>query len=212
MILDRLEHPIIQAPLAGGPSTVELAAAVSGAGGLGFLAAGYKRAEAVGEEIRAVRAATDAPFGVNLFVPSAEPADRAALDDYLRRIAPEAERQGVELGEPRFDDDDWAAKLEVVYQERPAVASFTFGCPDEVVVNRLHGVGVAVWVTVTQSSQPAARSADTADRGGAPKVNDTADTGRSTSSRTLAANPSSSWRGAPSSTPARRASGTRLAP
>ena len=74
--LSALGLPIVQAPMAGGPSTPELAIAVCRAGGLGFVAAGYKRAEAVGEEIRAVRAATGAPFGVNLFVPSAEPADR----------------------------------------------------------------------------------------------------------------------------------------
>jgi nitronate monooxygenase len=135
--------------MAGGPSTPELAIAVGEAGALGFLAAGYKRADTVRDEIRAVRAATPAPFGVNLFVPTAEPADPDTFRAFLRRLVPEAERQGAELGEARFDDDDWAAKLEALYEERPAVASFTFGCPDESVVNRLHGVGVAVWVTVT---------------------------------------------------------------
>ena len=135
--------------MAGGPSTPELAIAVCEAGGLGFVAAWYKRAAAVRDEIRAVRAGTSAPFGVNLFVPAPEPADPATLRDYLSRLVPEAERQGAELGEPRFDDDDWAAKLEVMYEERPAVASFTFGCPDALVVDRLHGSEVAVWVTIT---------------------------------------------------------------
>jgi nitronate monooxygenase len=37
----RIRYPIIQAPMAGGPSTPELAAAVSNAGGLGSLAAAY---------------------------------------------------------------------------------------------------------------------------------------------------------------------------
>jgi nitronate monooxygenase len=137
--------------MAGGPSTPELAIAVCEAGALGFLAAGYKRADAVRDEIQAVRAATPAPFGVNVFVPTASPADagRDGVRDYLERLKPEAERQGAELGEPRFDDDDWSAKLELLCEHRPAVASFTFGCPDESVVNQLHGVGVAVWVTVT---------------------------------------------------------------
>jgi nitronate monooxygenase len=135
--------------MAGGPSTPGLAVAVSEAGGLGFVAAGYKRADAVRDEVRAVRAGTTAPFGVNLFVPSPAPADPTALREYVNRLAPEAERQGAEIGEPRFEDDDWQAKLEVVYEERPAVVSFAFGCPDTSVVNRLHGVGVSVWVTVT---------------------------------------------------------------
>ena len=147
--LTALPLPIVQAPMAGGPSTPELAIAVSEAGGLGFLAAGYKRASAVRDEIGAVRAGTSAPFGVNLFVPAPERADPAALRDYFTRIAPEAERQGAELGEPQFDDDGWEAKLDVVSEERPAVVSFTFGCPDAPVVDRLRAVDVAVWVTVT---------------------------------------------------------------
>ncbi len=139
--------------MAGGPSTPELAIAVCQAGGLGFLAAGYKRANAVGGEIAEVRAATDAPFGVNLFVPTPEPAPAEALADYLGEIGPEAERQGVAIGEPRFDDDDWEAKLEKVCAERPAVVSFTFGCPAADVFERLHRAGVAAWVTVTNPAE-----------------------------------------------------------
>ena len=112
------------------------------------LAAGYKRADAVREEVAAVRAATTGPFGVNVFVPTPEPANLGALTDYLRKIAHEAERQGVELGEPRFDDDDWEAKLELVCAERPVVVSFTFGCPAQEVFERLHRAGIAAWVTI----------------------------------------------------------------
>lgn len=139
--------------MAGGPSTPELAVAVCGAGGLGFLAAGYKPAEVVREEISTVRAANAAPFGVNLFVPSPAPADPASLREYLEELEPEAERFGVELGEPRFEDDDWERKLELVLDERVAVVSLAFGCPGPELVDRLHGAGVAVWVTVTSAAE-----------------------------------------------------------
>jgi nitronate monooxygenase len=152
-----LEQPIVQAPMAGGPSTPELAIAACEGGGLGFLAAGYKRAETVRAEIGAVRAATDRPFGVNVFVPSPEPADPERLRDYLREIAPEAERQGVELGEPRYDDDEWEQKLELVCDERVPIVSFTFGCPSGAVFDRLHARDIAAWVTVTSVAE--ARSA-----------------------------------------------------
>ena len=52
MILDSCDIPIVLAPLAGGPSTPELAAAVSNAGGLGFLAAGYLSAAELAERCR----------------------------------------------------------------------------------------------------------------------------------------------------------------
>jgi nitronate monooxygenase len=149
--------------MAGGPSTPELAVAVGRAGGLGVVAAGYKRAGAVAEEISAVRAASDAPFGVNLFVPSADPADPDEVREYLRRIAPEAGRHGVELGEPRFDDDDWEAKLALVCAERPALVSFTFGCPPAQVFERLHGAGVSAWVTITNVAEARAAHAAGAD-------------------------------------------------
>jgi nitronate monooxygenase len=144
-----LPLPIVQAPLAGGPSTPQLAVAVCEAGGLGFVAAGYRRAEVVREGIRWVRAGTSAGFGVNLFVPTPSAPDPDAVRGYLRRLALEAERQGADLGEPRFDDDDWEAKLALVIEERPAVVSFTFGCPAREVVERLHGAGISVWVTIT---------------------------------------------------------------
>jgi len=149
--------------MAGGPSTPELAVAVCRAGGLGFLAGGYKRADAVRDDIRAVRDETPAPFGVNVFVPTPAPADRDTLNAYVRRIAPEAERQGADLGEPRFDDDDWEAKLDLVCAEGPAVVSFTFGCPGWEVVDRLHRSDIAVWVTITNVEEARAAHAAGAD-------------------------------------------------
>ena len=124
-----LAEPIVQAPLAGGPSTPALAIAVCEAGGLGFLAAGYKQPDAVREEIDQVRARTERPFGVNVFVPAERPADPATVRAYLDELLPEAARQGAELGEPRFDDDGWVRKLGIVLEQRPAVVSFAFGCP-----------------------------------------------------------------------------------
>ena len=52
------ELPIVQAPMAGGPSTPALAAAVSEAGGLGFLGAGYLTVERLQDDIAATRALT----------------------------------------------------------------------------------------------------------------------------------------------------------
>ena len=146
----RLEHPIVQAPLAGGPSTPELAAAVSTAGGLGFLAAGYKSADALAADIARARELTSAPFGVNLFLLSETPVDDVRLAAYAESIEPEAHRRGVALGQPRFEDDALAAKLELVCQERPLVTSFTFGCPSPSIVARLHERDISVWATVTE--------------------------------------------------------------
>lgn len=162
VILDRISTPIVLAPLAGGPSTPRLAAAVSGAGGLGFLAAGYLSAGALADQIAATRELTAAPFGVNLFVPGA-PSPPGSVGDYAGRIAAVAAEAGVELGQPRYDDDAWQAKVALLTSDPPPVISFTFGCPDPSVISTLRSAGSEVWVTVTtpaEAEQAAVAGAD----------------------------------------------------
>jgi len=141
--------------MAGGPSTPALAAAVCEAGGFGFLAAGYRSAEEVREEIADLGARTSRPFGVNVFMPPAAAADPETVEAYARRLAPLAGQAGVELGEPRFDDDEFEAKCSLLAEVTPAVVSFTFGCPEEALVEELRGAGAEVWVTVTNVEEAA---------------------------------------------------------
>lgn len=149
MILDQLSAPVVLAPLAGGPSTPELAAAVSNAGGLGFLGAGYLSAAALADQIQRTRTLTTGPIGVNLFAPGAGPADAEGYAEFVRRLREWAATLGLELGEPRYSDDDWEAKLSLLSEEPVEVVSFTFGCPAAGVVERLHRAGSEAWVTVT---------------------------------------------------------------
>ena len=141
------------APLAGGPSTPELTASVSGAGGFGFLAAGYKTAQEVRVDIEAVRTKTQRPFGVNVFFPVHLDIDDAAIAAYVQSLDGEARRYSVACGEPRWSGDEWEEKLELVARERPAVVSFTFGCPDRATVQRLQANGIAIWCTVTRPAE-----------------------------------------------------------
>src|SRR5829696_2787594 len=152
-VLDQIDHPIVQAPLAGGPSTPALAAAVSEAGGLGFLAAGYKQVDAVRADLTALRDLTARPFGVNVFAPPSGAADAGALAAYAAALEAESARRGVALGEPRRDDDQWENKLALVADERVPVVSFAFGCPSRDVLQRLHDAGTEVWVTVTTAEE-----------------------------------------------------------
>jgi len=122
-----LQVPIVGAPLGGGPSTPALAAAVCEASGPGFLAAGYRSAAEFRAEIGELRARTTRPFGVNLFFFGRLAVDEDAVAAYAKSLASEADRYGVELGDPRWSDDDWEAKLAVVSDERPPVVSFMSG-------------------------------------------------------------------------------------
>jgi nitronate monooxygenase len=90
---------------------------------------------------------------VNLFL-LAEPAvESEPLAAYADELAVEERRRGVAAGEPRFDDDDLPAKLEVVAELEVPVVSFTFGCPTAEQVRAFEERGIAVWVTVTEPDE-----------------------------------------------------------
>jgi nitronate monooxygenase len=146
-----LAVPVIAAPMAGGASTPELVAAVNDAGGLGFLAAGYVTVEQLAEKIKRTQELTGAPFGVNLFVPGTRPT--ADISSYVERVTRCAEKVGAVPGDPRWDDDNYGAKLELVLALRVPVVSFTFGLPDADDVHRLKAAGSTVVVTVTTPSE-----------------------------------------------------------
>ncbi|MDQ0376378.1 nitronate monooxygenase [Amycolatopsis thermophila] len=157
-MFEDLRVPVLVAPMAGGPTTPELVAAVAEAGGSGFLAAGYLTAGALTERIARTRELTGRPFGVNLFVPGRE--SGVDLSPYVRRLAEEARRYETEPGEPRWEDDDYAAKVDVVVREAPPFVSFTFGLPSTEDVRRLHEAGSRVIVTVT-TPEEAVQAAET---------------------------------------------------
>nr|WP_234817694.1 nitronate monooxygenase [Mycolicibacterium sphagni] len=149
--------------MAGGPSTPALAAAVSNAGGLGFLPAGYLSAEKFADTIAEARSLTTAAIGVNLFVPQPSAATAEGLQRYRELLAPLAEHYGAEVARPRPDDDGWEAKLDVLADTAPEVASFTFGCPSAEVLGRLRDRGVLTVVTVTNPDEAAVAVAAGAD-------------------------------------------------
>jgi nitronate monooxygenase len=162
--LESLRVPIVQAPLAGGPSTPALAAAVTRAGGLGFVAGGYKTPAVLTENLDAVTALIgDAPFGVNLFAPPGHGTGEDQVAAYTARIQPNATKAGVELGQPRWDDDSYAEKLDLVCARRVPIVSFTFGCPTEADVARVHAAGGTAWVTVISPEDAEAAAAVGAD-------------------------------------------------
>ena len=86
--------------MAGGPSTPALAAAVSRAGGLGFLAAGYKTVDQVERELAEVRSLVPAgvPYGLNLFAPPGHGTGAAEVSSYADQLRNEAQERGVALG------------------------------------------------------------------------------------------------------------------
>ncbi len=148
-----LTIPVIAAPMSGGPSTPAMVIAAQRAGGLGFLATGYKTPEAVNADLRAVREA-EVPFGVNVFAPNPVPISAARYHDYACVMQREAERFGVTLPtEPIDSDDDFAAKIDLLRTDPVPIVSFTFGIPGRDVIRGLQRAGTTVVQTVTSRQE-----------------------------------------------------------
>ncbi|MFF3780058.1 nitronate monooxygenase [Streptomyces sp. NPDC001933] len=149
-LTDLCRYPIVQAPMAGGASCPQLVAAVCEAGGLGFLAAGYKTADGMYNEIKQLRGLTGQPFGVNLFMPQPALADPSAVEVYRHQLAGEAAWYETPLGDPDSGgDDNYEAKIAILLEDPVPVVSFTFGCPTRDTLDAFAGVGTYTVVTVT---------------------------------------------------------------
>ncbi len=144
-----IEHPIIQAPMAGGPSTPELAAAVSNAGALGSLGVGYLAPEQLDAQIRKVRVLTDKPFSVNLFVPESRSRREVSVKvlKKLEKFSRDVNAGQIEIPEPpKYTFED---QLAVVIDNNVSVFSFTFGIPENSCMKMLQDSGTVVIGTAT---------------------------------------------------------------
>ncbi|MGW8886860.1 nitronate monooxygenase [Streptomyces sp. NPDC055749] len=149
-LTDLCRYPIVQAPMAGGVSGPQLVGAVAEAGGLGFLAAGYKTADGMYNEIKRVRGLTGQPFGVNLFMPQTGHADPSEVEVYRHQLAGEAVWYETPLGEvDSCADDGYEAKIAILLEDPVPVVSFTFGCPSREALDAFAQAGTYTVVTVT---------------------------------------------------------------
>ena len=145
-----IRYPIIQAPMAGGPGTPQLAAAVSGAGGLGVLAGGDLQPEPLRLAIAELRALTDRPFAVNLAAggPAKIDPDRIARAHEL--LAPYRSALGLPPDPPAPPDPpEFEQQLDVVLEAGVSAVSFIFGAPDPVYLEMLREAGIATLGTAT---------------------------------------------------------------
>jgi len=151
VLIDQLgiDHPIIQAPMAGGPSTPELVAAVSNSGALGFLGVGYLTPEQIDLEISKVKELTNRPFGINLFVPDSN-TNAPISSKVLSRLEDYSLELGIDSpelpGSPKYSFED---QLSVIVDNKVSVFSFTFGIPDKALIKDLHERGIFIIGTAT---------------------------------------------------------------
>lgn len=165
MSFPTLACPIVLAPMAGGPNTPPLAAAVANAGGLASFGFAYSTPERIAADLAAARALTAGPLNANFFV--FRPVTPPGPEETARAIAavaalPEARGLPLATPVPPFFPD-LGAQLEPVWRLRPEVLTFHFGMPPAGVIERAHTLGICVGVTATRASEARAIAAAHAD-------------------------------------------------
>ncbi|MBN6189364.1 nitronate monooxygenase [Aneurinibacillus sp. BA2021] len=144
-----IAYPVIQAGMAGGPTTAELVAGVSRAGGLGTLGAAYMEPEAIRDTIRRIRTLTDRPFGVNLF--TADMTDHPArAQEVQQMLDPLREELGIAPGRTDLVTPNWfAEQFAVLLEEGVPVISTAFGVLPPAAMQEAKAAGRTVMTMVT---------------------------------------------------------------
>src|SRR5262245_32065052 len=150
-----IEHPILQAPMAGA-SSPQMAIAVCEAGGLGAIAAAMLTPDTLRSELQIVQQGTGRPINVNFFVHEAPSADagrdaawRKRLANYYRELGVAADAGKDAPSRAPFS----AAMCDVVLEHNPKVVSFHFGMPDDALVRRLKDARILVMSSATTAEE-----------------------------------------------------------
>jgi nitronate monooxygenase len=140
-----VELPILQAPMAGVQNSA-LCVAVSNAGGLGFLPCGLLSPEAMLAELRAIRAGTDKPYGVNFFCHAMPETDPLREAGWRALLLPYFEEFGLELpGAASGLRAPFSSEAADILEEfKPPIVSFHFGVPAVPLLERVKSWGSKV--------------------------------------------------------------------
>jgi nitronate monooxygenase len=150
-----IEHPIIQAPMAGSMDA-ELVAEVSEAGGLGSLPCAMLTPDQLRDQFAKIRARTDKPVNVNFFCHTVPALNNAREARWRDRLKPYYQELGIDASAPvpssnraPFD----AAFCSVIEDIKPQVVSFHFGLPAADLLRRIKAAGCVVISSATTAAE-----------------------------------------------------------
>ncbi|PFP30575.1 nitronate monooxygenase [Bacillus sp. AFS073361] len=152
-ILD-IDYPIIQAGMAGGPTTVDLVANVSNAGALGTLGAAYMKPEEIRVAIKEIKKRTTKPFAVNLFCTNLTDhyegveESQKVLNKIRKELGMEPANHQVKTN--NFFDEQFA----VLIEEKVPVISTAFGVlpEDKMAIVKQQNITITTMVTTVQEA------------------------------------------------------------
>src|SRR5258706_3286301 len=151
-----IQYPILQGPFGGNLSSVELVSTVSNTGGLGGYGAYTLSPQEIVEVDQQIKAATNKPYNINLWVSDTDTADGSVSDEHFKKaqslFKPYFDELGIELPKkPAPFKSRFENQVEVILYQRPPAFSFMFGIPSADILERCHRLGI---VTIGAATTP----------------------------------------------------------
>jgi len=156
-----IRHPIIQGPFGGGLSTLKLAALVSNAGGLGSFGAHVTPPDRIEALTRDLRAQTNQPFALNLWISDHDPGGLELTQEEFDRVYQRFEPYFRELDlakpeRPQRYHQSYEKQVEALLEARPPVFSFVFGIPSATILAECRQRGIVTLGAATSIAEAVA--------------------------------------------------------
>lgn len=140
-------YPILQGPFGGNLSSVRLVSAVSEAGGLGGYGAYTLSPQEIAEVDKQIRAATNKPYNINLWVSDTDAPDGEITDEQFalaRKVfEPYFEEVGIAFPQkPAPFKSRFENQVDVLLHLKPPVFSFMFGIPSTDILEQCRKRGI----------------------------------------------------------------------
>ena len=158
-----LECCIVQAPMAGGPTTAELVASVTAGGALGSFGFAYSTPEQIHTQCGAFRSlckdmqlAPDCGWNANFFVfPEVASPSGSSVAAAVQHLEPLARRVDVDPDAMTHSSPvpDLHDQIEAALGYKPSLISFHLGIPPVDIIERIHAAGCYVALSATCLSE-----------------------------------------------------------
>mgnify|MGYP001186975291 CR=1 FL=1 len=151
----KLKLPIIQAPMAGGFNTPELASVVANSGGVGSFGFSFTSPEKIDETLNTTKKLTNGFINANFFVfkPVQLP-EKEIQKEAIRAIASLSLNEKYEINvptEPFYFDLE--TQIEATLKNLPSIITFHLGIPSIDIIKKSQSLGIKIGITATNINE-----------------------------------------------------------
>ena len=151
----KMKLPIIQAPMAGGFNTPELASVVANSGGVGSFGFSFTSPEKIDEILNTTKKLTTGFINANFFVfKPVELPDKKVQEEAIKAIESLSLNEKYEINIPKEPFYyDLESQIEATIKNIPSIITFHLGVPSIDIIKKIQTLGIKVGITATNITE-----------------------------------------------------------